>query len=49
MGNDLFKYKDPNEIKYRVQFVRDSDGNISGLYDLDGDGDTYPTKTRNSE
>jgi hypothetical protein len=49
MGNDLFKYKDPNEIKYRVQFVRGSDGKITGLYDLDGDGDTYPMKMRDGE
>jgi hypothetical protein len=44
MGNDLFKYKDVNEHKYRVQFIRNNNGELTGLYDLDSDGDKYPVK-----
>lgn len=46
MGGDQFKYKDPEEIKYRVQFTRDDQGKIDGLYYHDSDGDKYPAKTR---
>jgi len=46
MGNDLFKYKDVNEHKYRVQFTRNKKGKVTGLYDLDHDGDKYPIKER---
>ncbi|MFH1851593.1 MAG: S41 family peptidase [Candidatus Neomarinimicrobiota bacterium] len=46
MGDDLFKFKDINEQKYRVQFIRDDKGKITGLSDLDSDGDTYPVKER---
>jgi hypothetical protein len=46
MGKDLFKYKDFNEEKYRVQFIRDGNAVVTGLYDLDSDGDKYPVKKR---
>lgn len=49
LGNDVFKYRDPEEIKYRIQFVRDNKGIVTGFYDFDGDGDKYPIKMRNSE
>ncbi len=44
MGNDIFKYKDTNQEKYRVQFTRDTQGHIDGLYEFDSDGDRYPLK-----
>lgn len=46
MNGDQFKYKDPEEIKYRIQFTRDDKGGIDGLYDHDSDGDQYPAKMR---
>jgi hypothetical protein len=49
MGDDLFKFKDPNEVHYRVQFVRDENGKVIKLYDLDSDGDRYPEKKRTDE
>jgi hypothetical protein len=49
MGNDIFKYKDVNEEKYRVKFIRNESGIITGLYDFDSDGDKYPVKERVNE
>ncbi|NPD47351.1 MULTISPECIES: S41 family peptidase [unclassified Lentimicrobium] len=46
MGNDVFKYKDINEEKYRIQFTRNENGIISGMYDFDSDGDKYPLKEK---
>ena len=46
MGNDIFKYKDENEEKYRVRFIRNESGVITGFYDFDSDGDKYPIKIR---
>jgi len=49
MGNDIFKYKDENEEKYRVRFIRNERGIIIGLYDFDSDGDSYPVKEKVNE
>jgi hypothetical protein len=49
MGNDLFKFKDVNRQKYRVQFTRNSKGEIINLYDLDYDGDNYPARERENK
>ena len=49
MGNDVFKYKDLNEEKYRIQFTRNENGIITGMYDFDSDGDKYPLKERVKE
>jgi retinol-binding protein 3 len=49
MGNDIFKYKDVNEEKFRVKFIRNESGIITGLYDFDSDGDKYPVKERVDE
>ena len=49
MGNDIFKYKDENEEKNRVQFIRNESGVITGLYDFDSDGDKYPIKSRGNK
>lgn len=49
MGNDVFKYKDENEEKYRVCFIRNEKGVITGLYDFDSDGDSYPIKEKVNE
>ena len=46
MGNDIFKYKDPDEEKYRIHFIRNIDGVVTGLFDFDSDGDKYPVKNR---
>lgn len=46
MGNDIFMYKDLNEENYRIQFIRDKNGIIIGLFDFDSDGDKYPVKDR---
>jgi len=48
MGNDIFKYKDPKEEKYRIHFIRNIDGVVTGLFDFDSDGDKYPVKNRNN-
>ncbi len=44
MGNDIFKYMDLNQEKYRIQFTRNKKGIIDGLYEFDSDGDKYPIK-----
>jgi len=49
MGNDVFKYKDVSEEKYRIQFTRNENGIITGMYDFDSDGDKYPLKARVNE
>ncbi len=49
LSNDIFKYKDSNEEKYRIKFTRNKSGNVDGLFDFDSDGDQYPIKQRVNE
>jgi retinol-binding protein 3 len=49
MGNDIFKYMDLNQEKYRIQFTRNKKGIIDGLYEFDSDGDKYPIKQKNNK
>jgi hypothetical protein len=49
MGNDIFKYMDLNQEKYRIQFTRNKKGIIDGLYEFDSDGDKYPIKQLNNK
>lgn len=49
MGKDLFKYRDPDEFHYRVQFNRDDAGKVISFHWLDSDGDRHPPKEKTPE
>jgi len=46
MGNDLFKYREPDEAHYRIKFLRDKTGSVFEFYEHDSDGDKYPGKKK---
>ncbi len=49
MGDDLFKYKEQKESKYRIQFTRDETGKVIEFFWLDSDGDRHPPKLRTNK
>jgi hypothetical protein len=46
LGDDDFKFADPDLAHYRVKFTRDLKNRIDGLFIHDGDGDSYPPMKR---
>lgn len=50
MGSDMFKYKEPEELHYRVQFIRNKYDKIIAFYEFDSDlGFRYELKKRESK